>query len=137
LAKIPRRRYGSTFSGNPIACAVGLAALDVVLTENLPARSAELGVIFQNRLRAIRSPYYDTITGKGLFVSIYIHETHPKGRVTGKRLAALCLKRGLVVNCAGRRLRICPSLVIHKDVMLKGVEILEQALQDLPDIEDI
>lgn len=128
-------RYGSTFSGNPLACAVGLAALDVIIDNDLPARSAELGEIFQSRLRAIKSPYFDKVTGKGLFVSIYIHETHPQGRVTGKRLAALCLERGLIVNCAGRRLRICPALVIDKEVMLRGVEILEKALEDLPNLE--
>ncbi|KAI1781521.1 putative ornithine aminotransferase [Hypoxylon cercidicola] len=135
MTSIKPGQYGSTFSGNPLACAVGLAALDVILDNDLPARSAELGEIFQARLRAIKSPYFDTVTGKGLFVSIYIHETHPQGRVTGKRLAALCLERGLIVNSAGRRLRICPALVIDKEVMLKGVDILEKALDDLPNLE--
>jgi ornithine--oxo-acid transaminase len=93
--------------------------------------------MFEKRLREIDSPYFDTVTGKGMFRSIYIHETHPQGRVTGKRLVDLCLKRGLVANASGMRLRVCPSLVIDEETMLEGVKILEQALKDLPDMETI
>ncbi|KAL3474418.1 pyridoxal phosphate-dependent transferase [Aspergillus californicus] len=130
-------QYGSTFSGNPLASAVALAALNVVLDEKLPDRAAMLGEVFGTRLRAIKSPYFDTITGKGMFISIYLHESHPDGRVTGQRLARLCLERGLLTTAAGRRLRICPALVIDEETMLKGVDILEQALNDLPGLEDI
>lgn len=107
------------------------------MNEALPACAASLGAVFQARLRAIKSPYFDTVTGKGLFVSIYIHETHPQGLVTGKRLAELCLERGLLVTAAGRRLRICPALVIDEDVMVQGVEILEKALIDLASAERV
>jgi ornithine--oxo-acid transaminase len=120
-----------------LASAVAIAALDVIIDESLPARAKTLGDKFETRLRAIKSPYFDTVTGKGLFRSIYIHETQPQGRVTGQRLAALCLKRGLVTNAAGRRLRVCPALVINEDVMLEGVDILEKALNDLPAMEEI
>jgi ornithine--oxo-acid transaminase len=128
-------RYGSTYSGNPIGSAVALAALEVIVDENLPGRAQNLGAKFAARLESIKSPYFDKITGKGLFRSIYIHETHPQGRVTGARLAALCLERGLLLNSAGRRLRICPALVIDEAVMLEGVGIIERALDDLPDME--
>ncbi|KAH8899044.1 putative ornithine aminotransferase [Thozetella sp. PMI_491] len=130
-------QYGSTFSGNPLASAVAIASLDVIMNESLTARAADLGAKFEARFLAIKSPYFDTITGKGLFRSIYIHETHPQGRVTGKRLAALCLKRGLVVNASGRRLRVAPALVIDEQVMLQGIDILEKALNDLVDLEEI
>lgn len=116
---------------------MALAALDVIVDEKLPARAAKLGDKFEARFRAIKSPYFDTITGKGLFRSIYIHETHPQGRVTGKKLVDLCLKRGLLVNAAGRRLRVCPALVIDESMMIEGVEIIEKALLDLPDIENV
>lgn len=128
-------RYGSTFSGNPLASAVALAALDVIVDEELPRRAADLGAKFEARFRAIKSPYFDTITGKGLFRSIYIHEGQSQGRVTGKRLAELCLKRGLLVNATGRRLRVCPALNIDEGVMLEGVNILENALKDLPELD--
>ncbi|KAH7303955.1 putative ornithine aminotransferase [Stachybotrys elegans] len=128
-------QYGSTFSGNPIGSAVALAALDVIVDEDLPGRSRDLGAKFAARLEAIKSPYFDKITGKGLFRSMYIHETHPEGRVTGARLAALCLERGLLLNSAGRRLRICPALVIDEAIMLEGVDIIERALNDLSDME--
>lgn len=85
----------------------------------------------------MQSPYFDKITGKGLFISLYIHETHPQGRVTGARLEKLCLQRGLLLNAAGRRLRVCPALVIQEETMLEGVDIIEQALRDLPDMDEV
>ncbi|KAH8168708.1 aminotransferase class-III domain-containing protein [Sarocladium implicatum] len=137
LSGLEAGQYGSTFSGNPIGSAVALAALDVIIDEDLVGRSRDLGAKFAARLEAIKSPYFNKITGKGLFRSMYIHETHSEGRVTAARLAALCLERGLLLNAAGGRLRICPALVIDETVMLEGVSIIERALADLAEVEVI
>src|SRR5699024_9380924 len=58
---------GSTFGGNPHACAVSIAALDVIIEENLPERSNELGVYIKSELNKINSPLIKDIRGKGLF----------------------------------------------------------------------
>src|SRR5699024_5655000 len=66
--------HGSTFGGNPLACAVSIAALDVIIDENLPERSNELGVYVKSELNKINSPLIKDIRGKGLFIGIELTE---------------------------------------------------------------
>ncbi|MFC7440661.1 ornithine--oxo-acid transaminase [Laceyella putida] len=66
--------HGSTFGGNPLACAVAIAALDVLLEEELPTRSRELGEYFINELRKIENPIIKEVRGKGLFIGMELHE---------------------------------------------------------------
>ena len=65
--------HGSTFGGNPLACAVARTALDVLIEENLVERSAELGAYFLDLLRTMRSPDLKEIRGKGLWIGIELH----------------------------------------------------------------
>lgn len=62
--------HGSTFGGNPLGAAVGLAALDVIVEERLPERAAELGSWFMEELRAIDSPAIDHVRGRGLLIGV-------------------------------------------------------------------
>lgn len=62
--------HGSTFGGNPLAAAVGMAALDVIVDENLPERAASLGAYFLERLRQIPSPHIKEVRGKGLLIGV-------------------------------------------------------------------
>lgn len=62
--------HGSTFGGNPLACAVALAALDVLVDENLVERADSLGTSFLERLRTIRNPHILDVRGKGLFIGV-------------------------------------------------------------------
>ena len=66
--------HGSTFGGNPLACAVSMAAIDVLLDENLIEHSAELGQILLNHLQLIDSPIIDDVRGRGLFIGIELTE---------------------------------------------------------------
>ncbi|CAI6016963.1 hypothetical protein V2G26_002349 [Clonostachys chloroleuca] len=128
-------QYGSTFAGNPLACAVGIAALDVIIEEDLPARAAHLGEAFTQRCSAIKSPHFDGVSGRGLFRSMWINENHPQGRITAQKVAKLCVQRGLLVNASGRRLRTCPALNIDEDLMIQGLDIIEKALVDLEEMD--
>lgn len=128
-------RYGSMFSGNPLASAAAITALDVLIDEKPAERSRMLGQKLMDRFSAIKSPYFDRVSGQGLFLSLFIHETHPLGRVTGGRLAALLLKRGILTNSYGCRIRLAPALVIDEKVLMEGIDMIEQALHDLADIE--
>ncbi|OQU98353.1 hypothetical protein CLAIMM_04150 [Cladophialophora immunda] len=75
--------HSSTYSGNPLASAVAIAAVDVVLDESLPERSLRLGHLLQARLRAITSPYTTLrVTGQGLLCALHLDESHPSGRIT-------------------------------------------------------
>lgn len=65
--------HGSTFGGNPLGCAVALAALEVVEQENLPDRAARLGEMAFARLRAMRSPHVVEVRGKGLMIGIELN----------------------------------------------------------------
>ncbi|KHF30388.1 Ornithine aminotransferase [Anoxybacillus sp. BCO1] len=65
--------HGSTFGGNPLACAVSIAALDVIVEEKLPERSFELGQYFQEKLREINHPHIKEVRGRGLFIGVELH----------------------------------------------------------------
>lgn len=66
--------HGSTFGGNPLACAVSLAALEVIEEENLTERSLELGKYFLDQLKTINNPIIKEIRGKGLFIGVELSE---------------------------------------------------------------
>src|SRR5699024_11695546 len=62
--------HGSTFGGNPLACAVSIAALDVIIDDKLPERSQELGEYFKKELQSIDNPLIKEVRGKGLFIGM-------------------------------------------------------------------
>src|SRR5690606_11345246 len=67
--------HGSTFGGNPLACAVSIAALDVIVEEKLPERSQELGEYFKSELQLIDNPIIKEVRGKGLFIGMELTES--------------------------------------------------------------
>lgn len=75
--------HGSTFGGNPLACAVARASLKSLVEENMVQRSAELGAYFLNRLRTIRSSAIKEVRGRGLWIGM---ELHSKARPYCERL---------------------------------------------------
>ena len=66
--------HGSTFGGNPLACAVSIAALDVIVDENLVERSLKLGNYFQAELKKINHPAIKEVRGRGLFIGLELNE---------------------------------------------------------------
>ncbi|WP_044642324.1 ornithine--oxo-acid transaminase [Risungbinella massiliensis] len=66
--------HGSTFGGNPLACAVAIAALDVLIEEDLPSRSRELGNYFLSELQKMEHPKIKKVRGKGLFIGVELQE---------------------------------------------------------------
>jgi len=67
--------HGSTFGGNPLACAVSIASLDVLIDENLAERSTELGNHMMNELKNINNPIIKEVRGKGLFIGVELTES--------------------------------------------------------------
>lgn len=80
--------HGSTFGGNPLACAVGLTVLNVLKDEQLAERSAELGDYFLRRLRTINNPVIQEVRGKGLFTGLEVRMDMTSARAVCDRLLA-------------------------------------------------
>ena len=117
--------HGSTFGGNPLACAVGRAALAVLEDEALPERAAELGAWFLGALQAIDSPHVVEVRGKGLMIGIEIKESSGPARVFCERL------RGLGVLCKDTHstvMRLAPPLVVTREELEWALEQLRAVL---------
>ena len=103
--------HGSTFGGNPLAAAVGEAALAVIEDEALAERATELGAYLRNALNTIRSPAICEIRGCGLLLGIEIHDKAGPARGYCSRLA----ERGVLTNDTHAQvMRLAPPLIIDK-----------------------
>lgn len=116
--------HGSTFGGNPLACAAAIAVLDVMRDESLPERAAELGTWLFDRLGQIDSPSIREIRGLGLMVGIEL-----KSRVTP--ILQTLMARGVIALPAGPTvLRLLPPLTIRQDDLETVVDIIEAAIHE-------
>lgn len=114
--------HGSTFGGNPLACAVAIAALDVLEDEKLAERSERLGNYFMKRLRDIRSSAIRDIRGKGLFIGVELHEP---ARPYCERLMSTGL---LCKETHETTIRFAPPLTIKESEIDWALERIEQVL---------
>lgn len=89
--------HGSTYGGNPLACAVAIRALEVVQEENMVERAEKLGHVFRDGLQAIKSPIIQTVRGKGLLNAIVIDESKTNGH-SAWDLCMLLKTKGLLVS---------------------------------------
>ncbi|GAB4578993.1 MAG: aspartate aminotransferase family protein [Anaerolineales bacterium] len=119
--------HGSTFGGNPLACAAALAALEVIETENLPGQAAEKGAYWMEKMRAIQSPVVREVRGMGLMIGIELRQ-----KVT-PYLRALQERRIIALNAGMTVLRLLPPLVItyeQLDILLKVLgEVLAKEVE--------
>jgi ornithine--oxo-acid transaminase len=103
--------HGSTFGGNPLAAAVGRAALDVLVEENLAPRAADLGDYLQAELRALRASCAAEVRGRGLLIGIEIAATAGTARGYCERL----LERGVLAKDTHTQvIRLAPPLVVGR-----------------------
>lgn len=101
--------HGSTFGGNPVACAAGIATIDYILANDLPARAEELGTYFLDRLRAVRSDAIREVRGLGLMIGVEMRQK------STPYLKAL-MDRGVLALPAGTTVvRFLPPLVINRE----------------------
>jgi len=114
--------HGSTFGGNPLACSVAIAALDVVEGEALAERSDRLGTYFRQRLETIQSPYIREIRGRGLFIGV---ELDRKARPFCEALMAQGL---LCKETHETTIRFAPPLVIEQTELDWAFERIEKVL---------
>jgi ornithine--oxo-acid transaminase len=117
--------HGSTFGGNPLACAVGIAALDVLTDERLAERSDEMGNYFMQRLRALKSPRVKEVRGRGLLIGVHIKDEHGAARPYCEKLMGLGL---LAKETHGQVIRFAPPLVITRAEIDWAMERIAQVL---------
>ena len=116
--------HGSTFGGNPLACAIARAALKVIVDENLPARSAELGEYALNYLKKVRSRHIVDVRGKGLWIGI---ELNGRARPFCEKLR----QRGVLCKeTHSSVIRLAPPLVIEKADLDWGLAQICEVLED-------
>ena len=109
VGTLPGHVHGSTFGGNPLACAAALATLDVMEREHLPERAARLGARLLSGLQAIDSPLIRQVRGLGLMVGVEL-----RGR-SAKYLAALAQEGVLALPAGATVMRFLPPLVISEE----------------------
>ena len=121
--------HGSTYGGNPLACKVAMASLQVIRDEYLAERSAGLGDYFRDRLRALNHPHIKEVRGKGLLNAIVIDHENPEAAWD----LCLALKdRGLLAKPThGDKIRFAPPLVISRPQLDECIGIIEASLKTL------
>lgn len=120
--------HGSTFGGSPLAAAVGLEALNILVEEQLIERSAELGGYFLVRLQQLKSSLIKEVRGKGLFVGLVIDPAKMPARTVCLKL----LEQGVLSKETHETVvRLAPPLVITKTQLDKALGIIEQVFVEL------
>ncbi|TFB22049.1 ornithine--oxo-acid transaminase [Filobacillus milosensis] len=114
--------HGSTFGGNPLACAVSVAALEVLEDEKLAERSKELGDYMLNELKSIDSPKIKEVRGKGLFIGVELTEPARSYCEELKQKGLLCKETHENV------IRFAPPLVIDKEDLAWAIEKIKEVL---------
>ena len=122
-------QHGSTFGGNPIACAVAMAALTVVKEENLSERAEKLGKLFRSEMEKLieKTDLITKVRGKGLLNAILINDT-PESK-TAWNLCLNLKENGLLAKPThGNIIRLAPPLVISEQQLLDCVSIIENTV---------
>jgi ornithine--oxo-acid transaminase len=117
--------HGSTFGGNPLAAAIARASLRVILEEDLPARSAELGAWFMDELRSIESRHVEEVRGRGLMIGVVIKESSGTARPFCE---ALERKGVLAKETHHQVIRFAPPLTITQEELEFALEQAESVL---------
>jgi len=121
--------HGSTYGGNPLACAVATEALKVIIDEKLADNAEKMGELFRSELRQIESKWIKDIRGRGLLNALEINDTEDS-----KTAWNICLKMaeyGLLAKPThGNIIRFAPPLVINEAQVREAVAMIDQALQN-------
>jgi ornithine--oxo-acid transaminase len=118
--------HGSTFGGNPLACKVAMAALDVVIEEKLAQKAEHLGKIFRDNLQAVNSDMISLVRGKGLLNAIIIK---PKDGIEAWDVCLKLRDNGLLAKPThGDIIRFAPPLVITESQLLDCISIIKNTI---------
>lgn len=120
--------HGSTFGGSPLAAAVGLEALNVLLDEQLIQQAAELGDFFMAKLKMLQSPLVKEVRGKGLLIGLVIDPA----KISARKVCLKLLELGLLSKETHETvIRLAPPLVVTRDELEQAFLIIQQGLAAL------
>lgn len=121
--------HGSTYGGNPLACAVAMTALRVLKEEKMAANAEAMGEIFRNEMQKIKSPFLRTVRGRGLMNAIEIEHSNSEA---AWELCLILKENGLLAKPThGDKIRFTPPLVITEEQVKDCVNIIEKSLDAL------
>jgi ornithine--oxo-acid transaminase len=129
MLTIKAGEHGSTYGGNPLACKVAIAALEVLQEENMAQNAADLGDYFRKEIKSLNSPFIKIVRGKGLLNAIIIE--HSNSEAAWDLCLALKDNGLLAKPTHGDKIRLAPPLVITKEQIDECVEILNESLKVL------
>ena len=113
--------HGSTFGGNPLGCAAAIAAIEVIITENLPENAKKLGGYFKGRLEDLMDKHdiIKDVRGYGLMLGVEL-------TIKCDKIVDEARKMGVLINCtANNVIRLVPPLIIKKDEIDRVIEVLD------------
>jgi ornithine--oxo-acid transaminase len=121
--------HGSTYGGNPLACAVAITSLQVIVEEKMAENAAVQGAYLRKGIESLRSPFIETVRGKGLLNAIVVRHPDPEAAWT------VCLElkeNGLLAKPThGDKIRFAPPLTITRIQIDECLEIIGDSLQVL------
>jgi len=127
MLQIKPGEHGSTYGGNPLACAVAMKALEVLKSEKMAENAEAMGALLRSELEKLHSPFIKLVRGKGLLNAIIIN--HPDPEVSWE----LCLHLkdlGLLAKPThGDKIRFAPPLIINEAQIKEAVGIIAEALK--------
>lgn len=124
----------SSYGGNPLAAAAGLATLEIIIKDDLVTNARRVGAVMLTQLRAMQERYrcIGDVRGRGLMLGLeLVRDRKSKERLPKDVTQALfqeCVRRGLIAMCYGPVVRISPPLVISEETAMEGLAILDAAL---------
>lgn len=119
--------HGSTYGGNPLACKVAIAALQVLKDEQMAANALTMGELFRSELQKLELPLIKTIRGRGLLNAIVIDHRDPEA---AWNLCLLMKENGLLAKPThGDKIRFAPPLVITKEQVMECVDIIRRSVE--------
>ena len=120
--------HGSTYGGNPLACAVAIQSLEVLVEEQMIQNAQQQGELFRQLLGDIQSPLIKTIRGKGLLNAIVIQHPDPEA---AWQICLTMMQRGLLAKPThGDKIRFAPPLVITEQQIREAIEIIRISLEE-------
>ncbi len=129
MLNIKPGEHGSTYGGNPLACRVAMAALEVLRRDKLAENAEAMGLLLRRELASIDSPYISEVRGKGLLNAIVI--THPNKEAAWE-LCLLLKDAGLLAKPThGDKIRFAPPLIITKEQLLEAAGIIRDCVAKL------